>query len=182
MPPTRKADRSTAKHDPAHQRGLAFLELLEHLPTDRLHGKVAATIVITLQHKQLVQDLAAAGVDTGLETSPGDARRIACNAGILPAILNGQSLPLDLGRSKRLFTEAQRTALATRHATCAADGCRQAVRMVRVAPRRPLGTPEDPPTSRKRSPSADGTTAASTTPHYQHDRLPDGTLRFHRRT
>ncbi len=109
--------------DYAHQRGLAFIELLEHLPTDRLHGKVAATVVVTIQHRQLTADLAAAGVDTGHELSPADARRIACGAGILPAILDGESLPIDLGRTKRFFTETQRVALATRHDTCQADGC-----------------------------------------------------------
>ena len=170
-----------AKHDPAHQRGLAFLELLEHLPTDRLHGKVAATIVITLQHKQLVQDLAAAGVDTGLETSPGDARRIACNAGILPAILNGQSLPLDLGRSKRLFTEAQRTALATRHATCAADGCDRPYAWCELHHADPWAT-GGPTDLAKAIPLCGWHHRRIHDPHYQHDRLPDGTLRFHRRT
>ncbi|MEI2811866.1 MAG: DUF222 domain-containing protein [Nocardioides sp.] len=169
------------KHDHAHQRGLAFLELLEHLPTDRLHGKVAATIVITMQHKQLVQDLAAAGVDTGHETSPGDARRIACNAGILPAILNGQSLPLDLGRSKRLFTEAQRTALATRHATCAAHGCDRPYAWCELHHADPwahVGTTD----LAKAIPLCGWHHRRIHDPAYQHDRLPDGTLRFHRRT
>ncbi|MFZ2503635.1 MAG: DUF222 domain-containing protein [Nocardioides sp.] len=114
---------SNDRPDHAHAQGLAFVELLEHLPTDRLHGKVAATVVVTLQHRQLAADLAAAGLDTGAEVSPGEARRLACGAGILPAILNGSSLPLDLGRTQRFFTEAQRTALATRHTTCAAEGC-----------------------------------------------------------
>jgi hypothetical protein len=51
--------------------GHALVELLEHLPTDRLHGKVAATIVVTLDHTQLTDDLAAAGLDTGDEISAG---------------------------------------------------------------------------------------------------------------
>jgi hypothetical protein len=38
-------------------------------------------------------------------------------------VLNGPSLPLDLGRADRFFTEAQRVALATRYDTCAATGC-----------------------------------------------------------
>ena len=170
-----------AKHDHAHQRGLAFLELLEHLPTDRLHGKVAATIVVTLQHKQLVQDLAAAGVDTGHETSPGDARRIACNAGILPAILNGQSLPLDLGRSKRLFTEAQRTALATKHTTCAADGCQRPYAWCELHHQDPWATGGQTDLA-KAIPLCGWHHRRIHDPHYQHDRLPDGSLRFHRRT
>jgi hypothetical protein len=170
-----------AKHDPAHQRGLAFLELLEHLPTDRLHGKVAATIVVTLQHKQLVQDLAAAGVDTGHETSPGDARRIACNAGILPAILNGQSLPLDLGRSKRLFTEAHRVALATKHTTCAAHGCQRPYAWCELHHAAPWAT-GGATNLEKAIPLCGWHHRRIHDPAYGHERQPDGTLRFHRRT
>lgn len=107
----------------AHRAGAAFAELLEHLPTDRLHPKTAATIVITIDQLQLRDRVAAAGLDTGDKLSVGEVRRVACGAGILPAVLNGKSLPLDVGMSKRLFTETQRLALGLRHATCAADGC-----------------------------------------------------------
>ncbi|MBO9520668.1 MAG: DUF222 domain-containing protein [Nocardioidaceae bacterium] len=106
-----------------HQNGLAFVELLEHLPTDHLHGKVAATVVATVELATLQAALGAAGLDSGERISAGDLRRLACSASILPAVMNGPSLPLDLGRSSRLFSEAQRLALATRHSTCAADGC-----------------------------------------------------------
>ena len=36
-----------------HRRGLAFAELLEHLPTDHLHPKTAATVVVTIDHTVL---------------------------------------------------------------------------------------------------------------------------------
>lgn len=111
------------RQDWAHQAGLAFVELLEHLPTDHLHSKVAATVVVTVDHGRLHAAVGAAGLDTGEALSAGDLRRLACGASILPAVLDGQSLPLDLGRSHRLFSESQRVALATRHRTCAADGC-----------------------------------------------------------
>ena len=107
----------------AHRSGLAFVELLEHLPTDRLHSKVAGTVVVTIERAHLDNLLVAAGIDTGERLSAGEARRIACNAGILPAVLNGKSLPLDLGRTSRLFTESQRIALGLTHKTCVADGC-----------------------------------------------------------
>ncbi|MFN8193355.1 MAG: DUF222 domain-containing protein [Nocardioidaceae bacterium] len=109
--------------DWAHRHGQALVELLEHLPTDRLHHKSAATIVVTLDQHQLTDDLAAAGLDTGHEISASEARRLACSAGILPAALAGGSLPLDLGRTRRFFTEAQRIALGLRYTSCAADGC-----------------------------------------------------------
>ncbi len=111
------------RRDWAHQAGLAFTEVLEHLPADRLHSKIAATVVITLDHDRLQAAVGAAGLDTGDTISAGELRRLACGAGILPAILNGASIPLDLGRTSRFFTETHAIALATRHHTCAADGC-----------------------------------------------------------
>lgn len=111
------------RRDWSHQAGLAFTELLEHLPTDRLHGKVAATVVVTIDHDRLQAAVGAAQLDTGDSLSAGALRRLACGAGILPAVLGGSSLPLDLGRSSRLFNDTQRVALATRHRACAADGC-----------------------------------------------------------
>lgn len=109
--------------DRAHRAGQAFTELLEHLPTDRLSGKVAATVVVTLAHETLLGALGAAGVDTGEALSAGQARRLACGAGLLPAVLGGASQVLDAGRTQRLFTQTQRTVLATQHSSCAADGC-----------------------------------------------------------
>lgn len=104
-------------------RGEALCELIEHLPTEHLHPRTAATMVVTVDEETLRGALAVAHLDTDGEISAGEARRLACGAGILPAVLNGKSLPLDVGRSSRLFTEAQRTALGIHHRTCAADGC-----------------------------------------------------------
>ena len=112
-----------ADGDWAHRYGSAFVELLEHLPTDRLSGKVAATVVVTVDHEHLKGSLGAASLDTGHDLSAGEARRLACNAGILPAVLSGRSVPLDLGRQERFFTEAQRVALAGVYDSCAAEGC-----------------------------------------------------------
>lgn len=120
---TAQAGEPEQRRDWAHQNGLAFTELLEHLPTDHLHGKVAATVLVTIDLARLQAALGAAGADFGGHLSAGDLRRLACGAGILPAVLDGPSLPVDLGHASRLFTEAQRVALGTRHRTCAADGC-----------------------------------------------------------
>ena len=107
----------------AQRAGAAFVELLEHLPTDRLSGKVAATVVVTIDHDRLRNSVGAAHLDTGIDLSAGEARRLACSAGILPAVLDGPSLPLDLGRTDRFFSESQRVALATVYDECAAEGC-----------------------------------------------------------
>jgi hypothetical protein len=109
--------------DWAHERGRAFVELLEHLPTDHLHAKTAAAILVRLDLGSLRGQLKAAGLDTDERISAAQARRLACGAGLVPAVLDGPSMPLDVGRSKRLFTDTQRTALGLSHSTCAADGC-----------------------------------------------------------
>lgn len=109
--------------DWAHRYGTAFVELLEHLPTEHLNGKVAATVVVTVDHDNLRRNLGAAQLDTGHDLSASEARRLACNSGLLPVVLGGSSVPLDLGRSSRFFSEAQRVALATVYDECAAEDC-----------------------------------------------------------
>jgi len=61
------------------------------------------------------------GVD--LPISAGTARRLAAAADIVPAVLGGQSEPLDLGRAARLFSRAQRRALTIRDGGCLWPGC-----------------------------------------------------------
>lgn len=51
------------------------------------------------------------------------ARRHACDARILPVVLNGDGLPLDVGRARRLATPTQRIALRAMYRTCAINGC-----------------------------------------------------------
>jgi len=102
--------------------GSGFTELIEHLPTDGF-GPVAATLIVTMDLEHLRDGLASAGLDAGTKISAGQARRLACGAGLVPAVLGGGSEPLDLGMSRRLFTGHQRRALRLKHDTCAAEGC-----------------------------------------------------------
>lgn len=67
--------------------------------------------------------LGAATLDTGTRISAGQARRLACATGIIPMVLDGDSVPTDLGRERRLFTKHQKIALAHRYHGCAATGC-----------------------------------------------------------
>jgi hypothetical protein len=105
--------------------GQGFCEILEHLPTDEYgeHGGLAATLVVTLDHEVLSTGLGAAALVYGTPVSPGEARRLACGAGIIPAVLGGTSAVLDLGREQRLFNRAQRIAMALRDKGCRAEGC-----------------------------------------------------------
>lgn len=109
--------------------GEAFNTLIETLDPKRLpiHGGLSTTVMVTIPLADLRKDLAAASVagssEGELRISAGQARRLACNAMIIPAVLGGKSEILDLGRAKRLFTPAQRKAMALRDKQCRADGC-----------------------------------------------------------
>ncbi len=164
-----------------HRRGLAFAELLEHLPAEHLHSKTAATVVVTIDHQTVQGALKAAHLDTGESLSAGEARRLVCTAGILPAVLGGASVALDLGRESRLFSEAQRIAKGLAHSTCAADGCERPYAWCELHHQKPW--------SRDGRTDLDNAVPLCHRHHqyihdtaYNHHRLPDGSIRFSRRT
>ena len=128
--------------------GNALCELIEHLPTDGWNGANALTLLVTMTAEDLTHDLTQAGkldpaswpdwhgpdetgtakLDTGTRTAAGDLRRLACEAGLVPAVLGSRpgtndSVPLDLGRTRRLHSHHQRKALALVHDTCAIGTC-----------------------------------------------------------
>ncbi|MEO5853492.1 MAG: DUF222 domain-containing protein [Nocardioides sp.] len=108
-----------------HRLGQAFCDYIETRREDTVPhaGGVPATIVVTMSLDSLLGGLAAASLDTGGRISAGEARRLACQAGIIPAVLGGKSQVLDLGRKRRFHTEPQRIALALRDGGCTAEGC-----------------------------------------------------------
>ena len=103
----------------------ALGQLLETIDSEKLpaHGGDSTTIIVTVPLEQLQSQLGVAtmGADTTITAS--EARRLACTGGILPAILGGQSEPLDLGRTRRLYSPGQRKALKLRDQHCRAEGC-----------------------------------------------------------
>lgn len=110
------------------RQGIAFAALLENVPTDSLpqHGGAATSLVVAIDYDTLRADLHAAGVvetSTGDQITAGEARRLACNAGLLPAVLGGKSEVLDAGREQRLVKGAMRKLMNVRDKTCTAIGC-----------------------------------------------------------
>lgn len=105
--------------------GRAFCHWIERIPTDHLPttGGTPATITINLDYNDLTSHVAAATLPNGTRITAGELRRLACNADILPRVLNGKSDILDQGRTQRLFTKAQRLALADREHGCTYPGC-----------------------------------------------------------
>ena len=173
--------------------GEAFARFLETADPSRLpvHGGDATTVIVTIPLASLRTELATADL-IGAGLVPGDdltsdritasqARRLACTAKILPAVLGGTGLPVDLGRAKRLFTPTQRKALLIRDHTCRAEGCDTPGTWCDAHHIDPWHN--DGPT--------DLDNGILLCPHHHHrahdtgyrtDRLPSGDLRFHRRT
>ncbi len=87
----------------------------------------APSLIVLIDHERLLERLEGAGIDTRLDDGhpipAATARRLACEAGILPAVLGGDSRTLDLGRSRRLVSPAQRQALIVRDGGCVFPGC-----------------------------------------------------------
>ena len=111
----------------AVELGAALCELLERLDGSQVpEMSTGATVVVTMTLETLAGGLAAATLDTGDRIAAHTARRLACEAGIIPVVLGGRREVLDQGRRKRLFTRAQRIALATRDRGCTAAGCHTA--------------------------------------------------------
>ncbi len=114
--------------------GEAFCQLLEAVDPNRLpmHGGDATTVVVSVSLDALRSELATAEL-LGVGHVPGDdspslltaseARRLACTARIVPAVLGGPSEILDLGRTQRLFSAPQRKALLIRDRECRAESC-----------------------------------------------------------
>ncbi len=84
-------------------------EIVVHVDLDQLTGAAREAGVITTQH----------GVELPVET----VRRLACDAEIIPVVLNGESVPVDVGRAKRLATVHQRRALGAVYESCAIPEC-----------------------------------------------------------
>ncbi|HSE08577.1 MAG TPA: DUF222 domain-containing protein, partial [Nocardioidaceae bacterium] len=163
--------------------GQAFADLVEHLPTRALPqaGGVAASVVITLDLDKLATGLGAGTLDTGARISAGQVRRLACTAGLIPAVLGGGSVPLDLGRRRRLHTEPQRVAMAVRDRGCTAAGCDRPPAWCEAHHEQPWSTGGGTSVSEGRLLCPHHHRLAHDTGHHT-QRLPDGTVRFSRRS
>lgn len=60
---------------------------------------------------------------SGIRIGPAEARVLACDADILPAVMGSNSQILDLGRSTRLFAGDLRQAITLRDGGCVFPGC-----------------------------------------------------------
>ena len=119
-------DESADPFEPLDKKqGKAFCQILEHIPVDKLPsaGGTPIRIMVTIPEAKLRSKVAAASLATGERLSAGQLRRLAANHDIIPAVLGSDSVPIDLGRSQRLFSKHQRDALAVMDGGCTAPGC-----------------------------------------------------------
>ncbi|MEZ0580404.1 DUF222 domain-containing protein [Nocardioides sp. MH1] len=163
--------------------GLAFGALLEHLDPARLpaHGGDATTLLVTIPLASLQTDLGVGhGLSGATDLSASQIRRLACTAKIIPAVLGARSEILDLGRTRRLFSPAQRRAMALRDKTCRAEGCTIPATWTEAHHLRPWSQGGNTDLD-------DGILACSHhhhllhNPRYTYEVRPDGRIRFHRK-
>lgn len=110
-----------------HLSALALVSLIgasSNGPEVSTHPR--AEVVVHIDLESLVSGAHASttsrtsiGTDVPIET----IRRLACEAEIIPVVLDGRSVPIDVGRAKRLATSHQRRALEAVHQTCAIPDC-----------------------------------------------------------
>jgi uncharacterized protein DUF222 len=91
-----------------------------HAPTA---GGQRPHVTVTVDLATLRDGIGAAALGGGVPLAPATARRLACDATIIPAVLGSAGEPLDLGRAARLVSPAQRRALALRDQGCRFPGC-----------------------------------------------------------
>ena len=87
------------------------------------HGGEPPQVAVTVPLDALTGALGTGRLDTGDSLSPATARRMACDARILPLVLGGAGQVLDAGRARRLATGALRRALVARDRGCTFPGC-----------------------------------------------------------
>lgn len=101
---------------------------LAHADIPAVNGE-RPRLVLTIDYATLEQDLRDAWgkLPGSIRVGPDTARRLACDADILPAVLGANSAVLDIAdATKRSFNHAvQRAAWIEQHGHCAFPGCRR---------------------------------------------------------
>ena len=183
--PAQQTPRRGRRAAPVRRRGEAFCAFLENLPASGLprQGGTATTFTVTIDWKTLLADLGTAGVavtSTGDKLTADQARRLACQAWIMPFVMSGKSVIHDQGRAKRLFEDALRIALNLLYPDAPPSAARSPPPGAKPTTRCP-GPRAARPASRTAPCSAPSTTTAPTTPPGTPPTTPTATTTFTRR-
>ena len=115
---------------PAHLAARALVALVCNdaasnvVPIGASNARAEISVVVdidTLRHGLHAKSIVSTG--TGIDVPVDAVRRMACEARIIPVVMSGDGVVLDMGRSTRLATPHQRRALEAMHQTCAIPRC-----------------------------------------------------------
>ena len=93
---------------------------------DARHALRIPEITLLMDFATLVDGLhdhSVCETEDGITIPVSTARRLCCDAEIIPVVLGADGVPLDMGRSIRTANRAQRRALRTMYRTCAHPDC-----------------------------------------------------------
>lgn len=110
----------------AKRRADALVEIARRVldaGTLPVEGGVRPHIGLTVDLAELRRHTGVVDLDWGGTVSIQAARRICCDAEIIPIVMRGGSQPLDVGRKHRLVNAPLRRALIARDRGCVAPGC-----------------------------------------------------------
>ncbi len=96
---------------------------LDHSRDTALSGGERPHITVTVPYATLTGGERRLGEIDGTAVDPETIRRLACDAGIVRIVTDGESQPLDVGRRVRTVTPAMRRAVELRDGGCAWPGC-----------------------------------------------------------
>ena len=121
------ADPRVAAMSPGQRRADGLMALIHQHQQNALapsHGGDRPRVVVTVNYDALLAKCVEAElVGSGERLPANELRRLACDADVLPVVLGGASLPLDVGRAQRLVTGPIRAALEVRDGGCVFPGC-----------------------------------------------------------
>lgn len=134
----------------ARRRADALVQICRHATAhaESCNGEGGGghTAIVGLSHQQLLDQLGSAGVDGGGVLSAAAARRMACDAGIIPAVYGSDSEIVDFGRKTRAISAGLRAKLVARDGGCVFPGCDRPASWCQAHHRKhwAVGGPTDP--------------------------------------
>jgi hypothetical protein len=125
-------DSGAAPRDPDDHRSTPERQadaLAEVCPQVLSRGRLPETggrrpqLVVTVRLEDLERRAATAALEFGGQLTPQALRHLACDAAVIPIVLDGNGVPLDVGRLTRTIPDGLRRAVTVRDRGCAFPGC-----------------------------------------------------------
>ncbi|MGH3095382.1 MAG: DUF222 domain-containing protein [Streptosporangiales bacterium] len=124
--PTPEVDGVKDPRSAARRNADALVELCKRQcaqPDMPVHGGAKPTLVVAIGLQELERRSGLGQLPYGDAVTARAALRMACDAGVVPAVLDHDGEPLSVGRSQRVIGPALRRALEIRDKGCAWPGC-----------------------------------------------------------